>query len=141
MAGYVNGSNAVSIGGYGAPQQPVARPKGNLSVVRGMPESQPRHMATPVSPLTTTAIKCAIAFGVVLLAVAFARILLISLAFGVSYENAALNASLDEQRALGSQLEVQESMYGRSDRIIELATGVYGMVPAQGTAYMDLGVA
>ena len=136
MAHYVSGSAAINYdGAFSAYPQPSPQPRRRFRVVEG---AHAAPTSTPLSPLAVTAIKCAIGFIASLAVVAVIRILVIALAFGVASSNAVLANQLESARALGNELEVQQAVYGRSDRIIEIATGVYGMVPMQGTAIMDL---
>ncbi len=141
MAHYVNGSAAVDLN-YGQEafeyEEALQQPSRRLTVVPGSRPQGAQEGQKVLSPIVVTAIKCAVAFAAVVAVAAVARILLMAIAFGFASQNAQLTTQLDEARSLGSELEVQQSVYGNADRILALATDVYGMVPASGTDVIDL---
>lgn len=141
---YVNGSAAVKYEEEALErEEALQQPQRQLTV---LPGSRPRTLRqeqtqAALSPLAVTGIKCAVAFVAVVAVAAIVRIALIAVAFGFASSNATLETELDEARSLGSELEVQQSVYGSADRITSLATDVYGMVPADSVAVIDLSAA
>ncbi len=148
MARYINGSAAEDLAqeefayeeaAYEAaqPQRAPESPR-RLTVIPG---SKPQHAAqtqTQLSPLAVTLCKCAVAFLAVLVVAALGRILLISAAFGYAAQNTTIQNELEEARSLGSELEVQQSVYGSASRVVSLATEVYGMVTVEDVAVLDI---
>lgn len=141
MAHYENGNAAVDLN-YGQEafeyEEALQQPSRRLTVVPGSRPRGAQEEQKVLSPIVVTAIKCAVAFAAVVAVVAVARILLMAVAFGFASDNSRLSTQLDEARSLGSELEVQQSVYGNSDRILALATDVYGMVPASSADVIDL---
>ncbi len=145
MARYVNGSAAVEIGAEEVEREQeleLTQPDQRFTVLPGSrpQRGQQEQSQRVLSPLVVTAIKCAVAFVAVLFVVGLLRIAVISVAFGYASSNNALYNELDEARSEGSELEVQQAIYGSSDRITSLATDVYGMTAADGVAILDLTV-
>lgn len=139
MAQYMSGSTAVELDHEELGQ--------HLTLVTGRPrrarheQPQTRVAAktqTELSPLVVTALKCAAVFVAALAAVSIVRVLLVATAFGFASQNATMNAQLETARSQGAELEVQQSVYGSSERIKSIATDVYGMVPAADVAVLDL---
>lgn len=132
---YTNGSAAIQI------EQEAYEAPSHLRVVTSEPRTRsharPQAQAT-LSPMAVTAIKCAVAFVAVALVAAFVRVAIMASAFGFAAQNAAIESQLSEARSQGAELEVQQSVYGSSDRIKAIATDVYGMVPADSVAVLDL---
>ena len=148
MARYINGSAAEVLAqeeyayeevAYEAAQpQRVPEAPRRLTVIPG---SKPQHAAqtqTQLSPLAVTLCKCAVAFLAVLVVAALGRILLISAAFGYAAQNNTIQNELEKARSLGSELEVQQSVYGSATRVVSLATEVYGMVTVEDVAVLDI---
>ena len=139
MTQYVNGNVAYQLGAEELEREDLLQQPGRRLTV--LPGSRPRQHAqtqTAVHPIVVTALKCATAFAVVIAAVALVRILLIASAFTVASQNSQLTAQLDAARSAGSELEVQVAVYGSKERVTSLATEVYGMVPADNVAVIDL---
>ena len=144
MAQYMSGSTAVQLDHEDLGQ--------HLTLVTEQPgrvrHTQPQaHTAahaqaqTALSPLAVTACKCAAVFAAVLVAVAVVRVFIMASAFGFASQNASINVKLEAALSQGAELEVQQSVYGSSERIKSIATDVYGMVPAADVAVLDLSAA
>ncbi len=149
MAPYVNGSAAVKLGQEAevletpsrarAPRLTVLPGNGGSPKIGAHAAPRARERAEHVlSPLMVTAFKCIAAFVAVLLIASIGRVLLVSLAYGFTSSNHSMITQLDDARSLGSELEVQQSVYGARERVVSLATDVYGMVPATSTAVVDV---
>lgn len=139
MAQYMSGSTAVELDHEELGQ--------HLTLVTDRPrrarheQPQTRVAAkaqTELSPLAVTALKCVAVFVAALAVVSVARVLLVATAFGFASQNASMNIQLETARSQGAELEVQQSVYGSSERIKSIATDVYGMVPAADVAVLDL---
>lgn len=100
----------------------------SLNVVTSPRASQ--HAETYLSPLAVTVLKAVAAVGVCLAVACVGRIAVITKCFQVTSANSAITTQIDEARAAGDELEVQQSIYGNSERVRSIATDVYGMVPA-----------
>lgn len=137
---YMNGNAAVELGQQEPLELPEEEPRPQFTVLPGSGaerrarEQQERELA----PLVVTALKCAAAFAAVLVVVALARILVIALAYGYASSNNDMVSRLDDLRSQESELEVQQSVYGSSERVLSLATSVYGMVPAESVTVVDV---
>lgn len=142
MAQYMSGSTAVELDYEDLGQ--------HLTLVEGEPRRAKREQVqtgshahaqtqTALSPLAITAIKCVAAFSAALVVVSLARVFIMATAFGFAAQNTAISTQLETARSQGAELEVQQSVYGSSDRIKSIATDVYGMVPAADVAVLDLG--
>ncbi len=106
-----------------------------------VPGSRGKSVPVPdgsLSPIVVTAIKCAVALAAVISVICIARVFIVGMAYGVIAENAQILIQLDEARSAGSELEVQQSIYGNAERIRSIATDVYGMAPAQGSEVLDV---
>lgn len=126
---YVHGSLAEQLENEGAASQRAGRAsRPSLSV---LPSAKPRqHAEAYLSPLAVSILKAVVALGVCAAVACVARIAVITVCFSVSAQNNALVNQIDEARATGDELEVQQSVYGNSERVRSIATDVYGMVPA-----------
>lgn len=142
MAQYVNGSAAVQLGQEEFEREELQQPGRRLTV---LPGSRPQHREqtqtqTLLAPIAITALKCVGALAATVAAAAVVRTLLIASAFGFSASNTDLRAQLEDARSAGSELEVQQSVFGNPDRITSLATDVYGMVPVEDVTVIDVSV-
>lgn len=137
MASYVDGNLAVAL-----EQEDVQSQSPRFTVVDVPENLRGRHAQaqgqTALAPLAVTAIKCAVAFVAVVAVLSLARSFLMASAFSFSYQNAALSSQLEEARSLGADLEVQQSVFGSAERVVSIATDVYGMVPMTEVAVLDL---
>ena len=142
MAQYVSGSTAVELEHEDLGQ--------HLTLVEGRSRRASQEQVqtgahsqaqaqTALSPLAITAIKCVAAFVAVLVVASLARVFIMATAFGFAAQNTSIASQLETARSQGAELEVQQSVYGSSDRIKSIATDVYGMVPAADVAVLDLG--
>lgn len=141
MAQYMNGSAAVELGHDDSghhltlvAEQPRRVRHTNPEVYAGAHA----RTQTALSPLAVTAIKCAGVFVAVLVVASLMRVFIMAMAFGFASQNASINVQLETARSQGAELEVQQSVYGSSERIKSIATDVYGMVPAADVAVLDL---
>jgi cell division protein FtsL len=106
-----------------------------------LPGYRPEHGVRTyrhLSPLAVTLVKCAGFLAAAFLALALGRVLVSATTAGFQAQNTALNSQLDTARSAGTELEVQVSVLGKSDRISSIATEAYGMVPAESVATLDL---
>lgn len=136
---YVHGNLAEQLDHAEELQRTAARevtPRPHLSVVTGTRGRQ--HAEARLSPLATTALKAAVAVVACVVVISMVRIGVIAATYSVLSENNALLTSLDEARSLGSELEVQQSILGSSERVKSIATEVYGMVSATTVSTIDV---
>lgn len=117
-------------------RETAARPR--LRVVEGTRQGTRTQSEPCLSPLAVHMLKAAAVVAVCLVAICIARVAIISSTYSVLMQNRDLNTQLDEARSLGSELEVQQSVYGNSARVKSIATDVYGMVPAGDVATVDV---
>lgn len=137
-AQYMNGNAAVEVGQQEAPDLTEEQQRPRFTVLPGTRERAGERSEHELAPLAVTALKCAAAFAAVLVVAALARILVIAVAYGYASSNNDMINRLETLSSQESELEVQQSVYGSSDRIVSLATGVYGMVPAESVTVVDL---
>lgn len=109
-----------------------------LRVVEGSRQATRSQAEPSLSPLAAHALKAAVVVAVCFVAICVARVAIISNTYTVLVQNRDLTSQLEEARALGSELEVQQSVYGNAARVKSIATNVYGMVPAGQVASMDV---
>lgn len=110
--------------------------RARLRVVEG---SRTRTQSEPcLSPLAVHVLKVAAVVVACFVVVCVVRIALIAGTYSVLVESRELSTQLEEARSLGSELEVQQSVYGNADRVRSIATDVYGMVPATQQATLDV---
>ena len=100
----------------------------SLNVLQSPRTSQ--HAETYLSPLAVTVLKAVAAVGVCVALACVGRIAVITKCFQVTSANSALTTQIDQARATCDELEVQQSIYGNSERVRSISTDVYGMVPA-----------
>lgn len=89
-----------------------------------------QHAERYLSPLAATAVKCVIAVAVCVMLMSIVRVALITETFQLATANSTLNTQIDEARATGSELEVQQAIVSNSERIRSIAVDVYGMETA-----------
>lgn len=114
----------------------TARPR--LRVVEGTRQATRTQSEPCLSPLAAHILKAAAVVAVCFVVICIARVAIISSTYSVLVQNRDLTAQLDEARALGGELEVQQSVYGNAARVKSIATGVYGMEQAGQVATLDV---
>lgn len=110
-----------------------ARRSNNLTVVE-----TGRRSSDALPGYVVTAIKCAVAFVSVATAVFFAKVLLVSIAFGYAADNATLNNSLEDARSVACDLEIQLADLSSKDRVWANATQAHGMTYTDDVVYVDV---
>ena len=81
-----------------------------LRVVEGSRQATRSQAEPSLSPLAAHALKAAVVVAVCFVAICVARVAIISNTYTVLVQNRDLTAQLEEARALGSELEVQQSV-------------------------------
>ncbi len=92
----------------------------------------------PLSAALITAIKCAGAVAITLVAASIVKVGLISVAYGYLMQNSDLNTELESSRYQAAELEVQNAQFANQERIYSIATQVYGMTAPEQSETVDL---
>lgn len=111
-------------------------PAPSFEVLPGRGEDAARRSG--LSPQAVFAFKIVIAVAVFLGIVCGVRVWLTAATVGVLMDTQTLTASVSEARALGSELEVQQSILANPTRIQSVASEDLGMGPASQVAYLDV---
>jgi cell division protein FtsL len=130
---YVNGNVAVQF-----EEQELAHEGRRLTVFSG---SLPSPGTRPLSAVSRTALKCAVAVLAVMTAVAVCVIATTAVSFAYSAQNDTMQAELDTIRKESRELENSIANNGNLERVRSLAANVYGMVAVEGETVLDLDAA